>query len=116
MYPLKLYIKNPPNLIAIPIALLLNLSNWIWLLWEIRPQEDMIFLHYNILFGVNYIGPWWKVIYLPIIGLVIIILNAILGWILYGKDKFFSQLLNFIALFCQIFLLISSALLIFLNV
>lgn len=116
MYPIKLYIKNIPNLIMIPLALVLNITNWIWLLWEIRPQEELIFLHYNILFGVDLIGPWWKVLFLPIVGFVIILVNIILGWFLFGKDKFFAHILNFISVFCQIFLLIASLLLIFLNV
>ncbi len=116
MYPLKLYIKNLPNIIMLPIALVLNITNWIWLLWEIRPQEEMIFLHYNVLFGVDLVGPWWKVLYLPIVGFVIILINIILGWFLFGKDKFPAHLLNFISVFCQIFLLMASSLLIFLNV
>lgn len=116
MYPVKLYFKNLPNLIMIPLALLANIANWIWLLWEIRPQEETIFLHYNILFGVDYVGSWWKVIYLPIAGIVIILFNAFIGLSLFKRDKFFAYILNFISLFCQIFLLIASALLIFLNV
>ncbi|MBU2542597.1 hypothetical protein KJ785_03490 [Patescibacteria group bacterium] len=116
MYPLKLYIKNLPNIIMIPLALILNITNWIWLLWEIRPQDELIFLHYNILFGVDLIGPWWKVLYLPIVGLLIILINIFLGWTLFGKDKFFAYILNFVAVFCQVFLLLASSLLIFLNV
>ncbi len=116
MYPIKLYIKNLPNLIMIPLALILNIANWSWLLWEIRPREESVFLHYNILFGVDLVGEWWKVLYLPMVGLLIILINVILGWILFGKDKFFAHTLNFISIFCQIFLLIASSLLIFLNV
>ena len=76
----------------------------------------MIFLHYNILFGVDYVGPRWGMALLPITGFVIIIFNAALGWYFYNKDKFISYLLNFIALLSQIFLLISGSILVFLNV
>lgn len=100
----------------IPLALILNITNWVWLLWEIRPQNELIFLHYNILFGVDLLGFWWKVLYLPIVGLIIILVNIFLGWSLFSKDKFFAYILNFISVFCQIFLLIASSLLIFLNV
>ena len=116
MYPIKLYIKNLPNLIMLIFGLLLNLSTWIWLLWQIKPEEEMVFLHYNILFGVDYVGSWWKVLFLPIAGIFIYLLNAILAWALFGKDKFFAQILNFISVLCQIFILIAASLLVFLNV
>lgn len=116
MYPIKLYIKHLPNLIMIPLGLLLNLASWVWLLSQIKPQTDPIFLHYNILFGVDYIGEWWKVLYLPIVGLFILLINTILGWVLFGKDKFAAQVLNFTSILCQVFILIAAALLVFLNV
>ncbi len=116
MYPVKLYIKHLPNLIMLPLGLLLNLTSWVWLLWQIKPQADPIFLHYNILFGVDYIGEWWKVLYLPIAGLFIYLINTILSWILFDRDKFAAQLLNFVSIFCQVFVLIAAALLVFLNV
>ncbi len=116
MYPVKLYIKHLPNLIMIPLALLINISTWAWLLLQIKPQDETIFLHYNILFGVDYIGAWWKVLYLPVLGLFIFLVNTIFGWVMFPKDKFSAQVLNFVNLVCQIFIFIAAALLVFLNV
>ncbi len=115
-YPVKLYIKHWPTLLCLGASLLLNIATWIWLLIEIRPQTEPVFLHYNILFGVDYVGEWWQVLYLPISGIVIIIVNAVMGWLLFNRDKFLAQILNGIGLFCQLFLLIAAALLVFLNV
>lgn len=115
LYPIKLYFKNLPIFITTVAALCLNIATWIWLLIEIRPQTEPVFLHYNILFGVDYVGEWWQVLYLPISGIVIIIVNAVMGWLLFGRDKFLAQILNGISLFCQLFLLIAAALLVFLN-
>ena len=115
LYPIGLYFKNLPIFISIIGSVLLNITTWIWLLFEIRPQAEPIFLQYNIMFGVDYIGDWWQVLYLPICGFVIIAVNATLGWLLFGRDKFLAQILNGIGLFCQLFLLIAAALLIFLN-
>ncbi|MEK7065198.1 MAG: hypothetical protein AAB963_02020 [Patescibacteria group bacterium] len=116
LYPIKLYFKNWPIFITTVVALCLNIAAWIWLLIEIRPQTEPVFLHYNILFGVDYVGEWWQVLYLPISGLVIIIVNAVMGWLLFSRDKFLAQILNGISLFCQLFLFIAAALLVFLNV
>jgi hypothetical protein len=115
-YPIKLYIKNIPNLIMLSSSLVLNLVVWFWLFWQIRPQEEQIFLHYNILFGVDLVGSWWRIVFVPLSGLLIFIINAILGWLLFGKDKFASYILNAVSIFCQIFLLIVASLLVFLNV
>ena len=81
------------------------------------PQtSEQAFLHYNILFGVDAIGESWKVFYAPFLGFFILIINALLGWILYRKDKFMAQILNFITCLCQIFIVIASFLLVFLNI
>lgn len=116
MYPVKLYFKHLPNLILLASAVLLNLAIWAWLLWQIKPTGEAIFLHYNVLFGVDLIGEWWKILYLPIAGAVILIVNAVLGWLMFSRDKFIAQFLNAVAVLCQIFLLLAAALLVFLNV
>jgi len=116
LYPLKLYFKHVATLAFLIISGLINLATWVWLLWQIRPQTEPVFLHYNILFGVDYVGEWWRVLALPIMGLLIILVNAILGWVLFNKDKFFASILNVMALFCQIFIFIAACLLVFLNV
>lgn len=115
-YPLKLYFRHLPNLIILSLALLVNAAIWVWLLSQIGPQSEQIFLHYNILFGVDYVGEWWRVLFLPISGLVIMLANGVIGWALFGKDKFYAHLLNAVSLFCQIFLFVAAALLVFLNV
>lgn len=116
LYPLRLYLKHLPNRIMLIASVALNLVSWGWLLWNIRPQEGSIFLHYNVLFGVDLTGPWYSVFYAPAAGLVIILLNAALGWFLFGKDKFAAHVLNGVALLCQVFLVIVASLLVFLNV
>lgn len=115
-YPIKLYFRNPGVSVMLGISLALNLGSWVWLLWQIGPREELIFLHYNILFGVDLIGPWYQILYIPIFGLGILLVNALLGWILFNRDKFAAHLLLAGSVICQVFLLIGSAILVFLNV
>lgn len=115
-YPIKLYFKYRFNLVMFVLALLINIANWLWILLRIRPQDDLIFLHYNILFGVDYIGEWWRVYIIAITGLVIFITNFLIGWLLYNKDKFVSIIMNIVNVISQIFLLIATTILVFLNV
>lgn len=116
IYPFKLYFKHLPNRIMMLSGLGVNLLIWAWLAWNIRPQEAAIFLHYNVLFGVDLIGPWHRIFLVPLAGLSILIVNALIGWFLFSKDKFVSHVLNGVALLSQIFLVIVAALLVFLNV
>lgn len=115
-YPIKLYLKYKPNLIMLSLAVLANIFTWFWIIFRIKPQEDLIFLHYNILFGVDYIGEWWRVFYIPTIGLLILFVNFVIGWVLFSKDKFISVILNAVSVVSGVFLLVIAALLVFLNV
>jgi len=115
LYPLKLYLQTLPNKVLLGSNLILNILIWGWLGWYISPQESPIFLHYNILFGVDLVGSWWRVFVIPVVGLSIIIVNTVVGWTTFHKDKFIAYFLNSTALICQIFLFISAYLLVYLN-
>ncbi len=116
MYPIKLYFKRPGNFVPLIISGLLNLFTWGWLLFYIRKQEDPVFLHYTVIFGVDYTGDWKQVFLVPLGGLFILLLNMMLGWLLFHKDDFAGYVLNAVALIIQIILLVTSVLLVLLNV
>lgn len=116
LYPLRLYLKYWPNTLMMSVSLAMNLAMWGWLLMHIHPQTEQLFLHYTILFGVDLIGSWNKIFFLPISGFIIIMVNALLGWLMFKTDRFFAQMLNAVALFCQIMFLIGSWLIVYLNV
>lgn len=116
MYPIKLYFKRPANLIPLVVSLALNLFTWGWLLFYIRRQNDPVFLHYTVLFGVDYTGDWYQVFVVPLGGFFVLVLNMVLGWILFHKDDFAGYALNAVSLLVQIILLVTSLLLVLLNV
>jgi len=115
-FPIKLYIKHKPNIYLLGVSLLLNISSWVWLAWNIRPQQENIFLHYTALFGVDLVGEWYKVFYLPIVGLLLFLINGLIGWIVFRKDKTIGYISNGLSIFLQIIILIASHLLVLLNV
>lgn len=115
-FSIKTYFRYLPNTIVLFLSLLVNFLIWFWIIWQIRPQTEPIFLHYNILFGIDYLDVWWKIYYLPIAGLIMFMLNLLLSWFIFTRDKFISLLLNFTSLVCQVFLFIGALLIILLNV
>jgi len=114
LYPLKLYFFSLPIIIMVVSSVLLNLFSWFWLKSQL-PNTSELFLHYNVLYGVNYIAESWKIFFVPLIGLVILTVNFFIGWLLYKKDKFMAQILNFVAVLCQIFIIFTTFVLVFLN-
>ena len=116
LYPLWLYVKHLPNRIMLVSGFLIHFMIWLWLVWYIRPQEEAIFLHYNILFGVDLVGSWVRIFSLPLFGLFILVTNAVVGWVFFSKDPFISYIANAISVLIQVFLFIAAALLVFLNV
>lgn len=116
LYPFRLFLKKRPNLILLIAALFVHLGVWGWLLYYIGPQDQPIFLHYNVLFGVDLTGEWYHVFALPAGGLCVYLINAFLAWLLYNKDSFASYVLLSASLIVQLCLAVVAALLVFLNV
>jgi len=114
-YYLKMYLRDWRNSLGLSISVVFQVYIWIFLALNIKPEMERIFLHYNIIFGVDLLGEWWKIYYLPIAGLLVLIVNSCLAVLVYKKSKFISWLLNFSILFFHIFLLIVARLLVRLN-
>lgn len=89
--------------------------SWWMILSRGRFGGGNFFLHYNIIFGVDLAGEWWRIIFLPLGGLLVVALNLVLGLIFYNSDKFFSRLLSLAAAAVQAIVLVAIFLLIALN-
>lgn len=46
-------------------------------LWRFQPQAEPIFFHYNVYFGVDWIGMWYLGYLIPSSALLIVILNGL---------------------------------------
>lgn len=115
-FPITLYLRHLPNRIMLSVGAFLNIGVWAWLVWQIRPQDEFIFLHYNVLFGVDRIGPWWHVFSVPLLGTVLLVANALVGWYFFEKEKLVSYLLLATTIIAHMFLAVGAYLLVFLNV
>lgn len=80
-------------------SIILNAINWGLIAYFIRPVDFLIVLHYNVYFGVDVIGDWWQVYLLPLIGLIILIANTILGYMFYQKKERLAAHLLMLATF-----------------
>lgn len=116
MYPVRLYLKQRFNLIILLVSCAFILGQIAIILFMIGPRPDDVFLQYNILFGVNLRGPWYALFTLPGMSALIMVINAIIGWLTFDRDKFMAFLLNTVAFLCIGLITIATILLMFLNV
>lgn len=97
-------------------ALLLNAANWGLIAYFIRPVDFPIILHYNVYFGVDVIGSWWQVYFLPLIGLLILFVNTTLGYLFYGsRERIVAHLLMLATFTVQIAMTVAVASILLIN-
>ena len=82
-----------------------NILLWLlsWLV-VVNINQELSILHYNILFGIDYIGSPNHIFWLPTFGLLITIINLILSLWLFKREKLIAQILMLSALIFHIFL------------
>lgn len=93
----------------------LNVILWLWLFWQTKDFSGHIALHYNIYFGIDLLGPWFNLFYLPIIGLVIFLINLTIGALSFEREKMLGYFLVGGATLNQILLLLAAFFIVFIN-
>lgn len=97
-------------------SFILNAVNWGLIAFFIRPVDFPLILHYNVYFGVDVIGFWWQVYFLPLIGLMILLVNAFLGYHFYSqKERSVAHLLMLATFISQIAVTIATTCIIMIN-
>ncbi len=114
-YPPRLFFKQLPIVVPFGLSVLANVITWGWLAWFFKPTNEPVFLHYNVLFGVDYIGDWHRVFLLPIVGVSILLINTLLGWLLASRDMVVAYILQIISLLSSSLLLLMALLLVEIN-
>lgn len=115
-YSPKLYFRD--LWVSAPLlgVILIQIFLWWYLISGIRSDADQIFLHYNIIFGVDLVGDWWRIYFLPLTGVLVILLNYFFSLMFYSVDKFLARLMIGWVLFFHLFLMVGAILLVRLNI
>lgn len=110
------FFKNSIVFWLIASNLTLNFANWIILWVFIKPVDSLIILHYNVYFGVDMMGNWKSVFFLPGIGLLLFFINFFLAFYFYKKlERIACHILFMASLMIQLSLLIASSSIILIN-
>lgn len=115
--------KNSLILICVGLGLLINILIWALIYLKLQPvvqtlaeEPAFIPLHYNIYLGVDLFGNWHRILWLPGVGLFILLLNGLLAFRLFNRKKILSYFLAVSAVFSQILLLVASLFIILINI
>ena len=74
-------------------GLLVNISLWLGLVWQVKGFAELISLHYNIYFGIDLLGPWYQIFLLPALGLIFLVINFLIAAPVYRQEKILSYFL-----------------------
>lgn len=55
--------------------------------YRIQPTDNLLILHYTIPFGIDLLGPWYRLYEMPIAGFAIALINYVLAYIFYTKQR-----------------------------
>lgn len=116
LYPLRSYVRDRWIMLPGLIGICLQLFHWWYVISKINPTTEQLFLHYNILFGVDLIGEWWKIYLIPLFASIIFIVNFSLSYFFYQQNRFISKFLSVLTIFYEVLILIASLLIISLNI
>ncbi|MFH1326182.1 MAG: hypothetical protein ABIH48_01810 [Candidatus Falkowbacteria bacterium] len=112
---LELYNDNKTRLFII-VALIINILAWIAsIFFNANIEEKIIALHHNIYFGISLIGGPKQVFFIPLLGLIIIIVNTIFSYLIRREDNFFVYLFTASTILINIFLLLGLGSIILIN-
>ena len=100
------------------LSIIFNFLIWAVVAWKFIPlvtPGEPLPLHFNIYFGIDFIGEWYKLLFIPLLGIIFIFTNFILADIAYLRDKIVSYFLIGASVFAQIILFLAVYMIILIN-
>ena len=89
------------------VGLIINSIAWSIIYFKIRPTAEVIPLHYNVFYGVDYAGPGYYAYVIPLVGLLILIINSIFFQFAKKSELFAARILVSVGSIVQIFILVA---------
>ncbi len=102
------FLRRPSVWVPLAVSGLINAATWVLLLVSIKPQSQLIVLHYTVYFGVDRVGRWHQVLVIPALGLGAIAVNAVAAKYCHDRELIFGYVFLYLTLMVQILLLASS--------
>lgn len=89
------------------LGAVLNVFSWGTAAWLFPRQEENVILHFSEGIGVDFVGEGAKIFALPTLGLIVLVLNAVLAFVLKKSEPALQWLLLFVIPLAQLIILAS---------
>jgi len=97
------------------LSAILNIILWLMLAGKFGWSGERVPLHFNVVYGIDYLASARQVYQIPLAGLALLAINALLAMRIYPREKLFSYFLGFGTAALQLILIVSAVTLIVLN-
>ncbi len=109
----KALLRNPfvldrINLFGILGSIAINIGIWLYLKTNLVFDPFNIILHYRVHEGATVINTPENALYIPLVGILVILMNVILAVYFYKKDRYIAHVGIIVACLAQVILLASS--------
>ena len=111
----KTFIADPYNFVGLGIALLINIIHWLILYFKIKFSSGTILIHYNIIYGPDFVEKASFAYYIPLTAFLILVVNGLMSMYFYRKEKLASYFLNFANTAIQLIFFAASLIVIYIN-
>ena len=112
---IKLYLRDPWIAAAGGAAALFFLGGIIYGLLNFNPGGEPVFLHYNSIFGVDLVGQWWRILYLPALAFGIGIINGFISLNLFPRERLAARFVAVFTVLIELAFLLEGVFIIKLN-
>lgn len=98
------------------VMLVLGLAIIWWRLLPLVQGEEVVPLHYNIHFGVDWVGPWWRLFVPSGIALVMTLVNALFAAHMWQRERVIAFAFIIASLLVNVFVLLHIVFITALNI
>jgi hypothetical protein len=109
------WLQDKIILILFLVGLFFNLVLYLSLVLGIVRGSEPVVLHYSVYFGIDLIGPWPQLYFMPAVGTLLFLVNLTLALFFYKKEKVASYLFSGATAVLEALLLVGGILLVWIN-
>jgi hypothetical protein len=109
------FISDRMNSVGLGISLLINIIHWSILYFKIKPDLDNVLLHYNVVYGADFIGKSMYLYWIPLLAFILLIVNIGLAISFYHKEKLASHFISIASIAVQLVFFAATFILILVN-
>ncbi len=109
------FISDRMNSYGFGIALLINIIHWLILYFKIKPNKEDVLLHYNVVYGADFIDKSIYLYWIPALASILLVLNFIVATFFYRKEKLASYFISIASVPVQVVFFVGTLVLILVN-